>query len=225
MQDARPRKASSLRRTSKEAASRDLHGSIAAPEDEHGMAAADDLTVGTSDGAGSALRAKAEVADPASGDVEKTAVDLEAAVADVLGDSHVSHEGLDALLDIQLGHADHALLVVPDGVELLVVLLAQRLQGGQPRVEHAAETRIPQGGRRTAARRVAADDYVPHLQVRNGKLDDGSRVHVCRRDDVGHITVHKDVTGLEAQNCGLGNARVGAPDPHWVPVPGVVSAM
>lgn len=52
------------------------------------------------------------------------------------------------------------------------------------------------------------------LQVRDRILDDGAGVDVGRADDVGDVAVDEDVTGLQAEDRRLGDARVGAAEPE-----------
>jgi hypothetical protein len=61
---------------------------------------------------------------------------------------------------------------------------------------------------------VAADDDVLDLQVLDGELDDAERVDVRGRQDVGDVAVAEDLAGFQAQDRGLGAARVGAADPE-----------
>lgn len=51
------------------------------------------------------------------------------------------------------------------------------------------------------------------LEVGDGVLDHSRSVDVGGRDDVGNVAVDEYITGLHAQNSGLGAARVGATDP------------
>ena len=44
----------------------------------------------------------------------------------------------------------------------------------------------------------------------DGVFDDGEDVEVGRCDDVGDVAVDEDFTGLEAEECGFGDTRVGA---------------
>lgn len=60
---------------------------------------------------------------------------------------------------------------------------------------------------------MAAQDDVLHLQVGDGILDDGRGIDVGGRDDVRDVTVDEDVAGLQAQDGGLGTARVRAAKP------------
>lgn len=155
-------------------------------------------------------RAVAEVLDAPAGNVKDTSVDLEPPVPDVLDNGRVGHEHLDALLDVELGDAHGAVLVVADGAQLLGVGVADRLERREPVVEHAAEAGVAQRGRGAPARRVPAEHHVLDLEEGDGVLDHGRRVDVGRRDDVGNVAVHEDVAGLQAQDRRLGAARIGA---------------
>lgn len=184
------------------------------------MPAADNLTrdVGGLGGGLLALAsalgdAATDVADAPGADVKEAAVDLQAALLDVVLNGDVGHEDLDARLDVELGDADGARLVVLDGIELLLVRIAQRLERRQPGVQNAADAGVAEGRRRAAAGRVAAQDDVLHLQVGDGVLDDGRGVDVGGGDDVRDVAVDEDVTGLQAQDGGLGAARVRAAKP------------
>ena len=63
---------------------------------------------------------------------------------------------------------------------------------------------------------MPAENDVRYLEVHDGVLDDGEGVDVGGRDDVGDVAVHEDVTGLEAEDSGFGDAGVGAAEPDWV---------
>lgn len=52
------------------------------------------------------------------------------------------------------------------------------------------------------------------LEVGDGVLDHGRGVDVGGGDDVGDVAVDEDITGLHAEDGGLGAARVGATDPE-----------
>jgi len=62
----------------------------------------------------------------------------------------------------------------------------------------------------TGAVGVAAEDDVLDLDVADRELDDGEGVEVRGANDVGDIAVHENVAGLQAQDGGLRDARVGA---------------
>lgn len=63
---------------------------------------------------------------------------------------------------------------------------------------------------------MAAQNDVFDFEVDNGVFNDGHGIDVLGRNYVGDVAVDKDVTGGEAQDCGFGNARIGATDPDWV---------
>lgn len=52
------------------------------------------------------------------------------------------------------------------------------------------------------------------LQVLDGILDDRAGVDVGRADDVGNVAVDEDITWLQTEDRGLGDARVGAAEPE-----------
>lgn len=52
------------------------------------------------------------------------------------------------------------------------------------------------------------------LQVCDCILNDGAGVDIGRADDVGDVAVDEDVTGLQSEDRGLGDARVGAAEPE-----------
>lgn len=156
---------------------------------------------------------ESQVPDLAARDVEETAVDLEPTVADRLLDGEVGHEDLDAGLDVQLCNPDGALLVVPDGRQLISVSIADGLERRQPGVKDTAHSGVGQRGRGAAARGVPTEDDVLDLEVGDGVLDHRRRVDVGCRDDVGYVAVHEDVTRLKAEDRRLGAAGVGATEP------------
>jgi len=98
-------------------------------------------------------------------------------------------------------------------LEELEVLLAQPAQREEPGVDQA-ELLVGEGGLDATARGVAAQHDVLDLEVGDGVLDDGGGVEVTGVHDVGDVAVHEDVAGLQAQDGGLGAARVGAADPE-----------
>lgn len=178
------------------------------------MLAPNDFTLSCTDSSKYSLagldRAVAEVSDPAAGNVKNGTVNLQVSIPNVLDNRRIGHEDLDAGLDVHLGDADRALLVVADAAQLLGVGVAHRLEGREPVVEDAAEAVIPQGRRGAPAGCVAAEDHVFDFQKGDGVLDHGRRVDVGRRDDVGNVAVHKHVARLQAQDRRLGAARIGA---------------
>jgi hypothetical protein len=60
---------------------------------------------------------------------------------------------------------------------------------------------------------VAAEDDVWYFDVLDGVFDDGGDWDVGWGDDVGDVAVDEDVTGLETEEGGFGDAGVGAADP------------
>lgn len=98
-------------------------------------------------------------------------------------------------------------------LEELEVLLAQTAKREEPGVDQA-ELLVRKGRLDATARGVTAQDDVLDLQVGDGVLDDRGGVEVAGVHDVGDVAVHEDVTGLQAQDGGLGAARVGAADPE-----------
>ncbi len=56
--------------------------------------------------------------------------------------------------------------------------------------------------------------YMLDFQVRDRELDDGEQAQIRRGDYIGDITVREDVAGFQAEDGGLGNARVAAADPE-----------
>ena len=61
---------------------------------------------------------------------------------------------------------------------------------------------------------MAGDDYVLHLQIVDGVVDDGLAGHVVRGDDVGDVAVDEDVARLGGEEGGFGAAAVGAAEPE-----------
>lgn len=121
-------------------------------------------------------------------------------------------ERLDSLAHIQLPHQGVG-LVGRQRLECVQVLLTNLAQRHQPRVEDT-ELLVAQCRSNTSAAGVAAQDDVLDAQVTDGVLDDRGRAQVRRVQDVGDVTVDKDIAGLQAQDGGLGAARVGAADPE-----------
>ena len=158
-------------------------------------------------------RAAPELLDASAADIKEHTMDLEAALRNGFPDRRVVHEHLDSRLDVELGDADDTLLLVGDGVELLGVVVADRLEREQPGVKDTADAAVRESARGAAAGRVAAENNVLDLEVGDSVLDHGSGVDVGGGDNVGNVAVDKDVTGLHAQDCGLGAARVRATDP------------
>jgi hypothetical protein len=63
---------------------------------------------------------------------------------------------------------------------------------------------------------VAAENDMGDLKVLNGILNNGIRVDVCRRDDVGNVAVDKNITRLETEESSFGDSRIGAAEPDYV---------
>lgn len=121
-------------------------------------------------------------------------------------------ERLDSLANIQLRHQGVG-LVRRQRLESLQVLFADLAQGHQPRVEDT-KLLVTQCRSDTSAACMAAQNNMLDAQVTDGILDDRRRAQVGRVQDVGDVTVDKDIARLEAQDGGLGAARVGAADPE-----------
>ena len=61
---------------------------------------------------------------------------------------------------------------------------------------------------------MAADHNVLDLDVLDRELDDAQQAQVGGVDDVGDVAVGEDIAGLEAEDGGLGFARIGAAEPE-----------
>lgn len=135
----------------------------------------------------------------------------------VLGIRLLEGGGLDhvaaLLVDVELDEALVAGLLVGDGVELLLVQAVDVADVAQPGV-HEAKVLGRHGGLDTAAAVVAADNNVLNLEVLDGILDDAHNVEVRVAHQVGNVTVHKGVAGLQARDLLGGDAGVGASDPE-----------
>jgi hypothetical protein len=141
-------------------------------------------------------------------------VNLQAALPDGVDDSRNAPEVVHALLDVQLG--ERVLLVLrAERVQGVGVLLADLAHGLEPDVEDV-ELVVGEGGLDTSAGRVAAQDDVLDLEVLDAELDGGQQGDVGRVDNVGDVAQDEDLTGLLAQDGGLGDARVAAADPQDV---------
>lgn len=154
-----------------------------------------------------------ELLDASAADIKEHTVDLEAALGNSFADGGVVHEHLYAGLDVELRNADDPLLLVRDGVQLLRVVVADRLERQQPGVKNAADAGVRESTGRAAAGGVPAQNDVLDFEVGDGVLDHGRGVDVGGRNDVGDVAVDKDVAGLHAEDGGLGAAGVGAADP------------
>jgi len=160
--------------------------------------------------------AKPQVLDAPALNIKQTPMDLESAVLDPILNRHVRHEHLDPGLDVQLGDAHGTGLGVLDGVELVLVGEAHRLERREPGVEDAPHAGVRERGGRPAALRVSAEDDVLDLEVGHRVLDHGGGVDVGGGDDVGDVAVDEDVAWLEAEDGCLWAARVGAAEPDCV---------
>ena len=117
-------------------------------------------------------------------------------------------------MDIELGNPDGTGVVIANGIELLGVGDGEGLERGEPGVEDAADAGGGgEGGRGGGAGGVAAEDDVFYLEVGDGEFEGGRGVDVGGGDDVGEVAVDEDVAGLEAEDCGFGDAGIGATDP------------
>jgi len=145
--------------------------------------------------------------------VQKT-VNLQAAVPDGVDHSRNAPEVIHALLNVQLGEC--VLLVFrAERVQGLGVLLADLAHGLEPDVEDI-ELVVGERGLDTSAGSVAAQDNVLDLEVLDAELDGGQQSDVGRVDNVGDVAQDEDLTGLLAQDSGLGDTRVAAADPQDV---------
>jgi len=61
---------------------------------------------------------------------------------------------------------------------------------------------------------MAAEDDVLNFEVHNGVFNDGGGVDVGGGDDIGDVAVDENVAGLEAEEGGFGDARVGTAEPE-----------
>ena len=60
---------------------------------------------------------------------------------------------------------------------------------------------------------MTVEDDVLDLDVVYSELNNGHGIEVYRVDDIGNITVHKDLTRLQAQDGGLGDMGIRAAEP------------
>lgn len=139
-------------------------------------------------------------------------MDLEATFAHGVNDDGVGVEDLDSRADIELDELEPLFRFV-EMVEQRQILLTQRPQRHQPRVDEA-ELLVAQRGGDATARRVAADDDMLDFEVLHRVLDHRQRVDVCVDQDVGDVAMAEDLTGLEAQNRGFGTSRVRTSNPE-----------
>jgi len=61
---------------------------------------------------------------------------------------------------------------------------------------------------------VTADDYVPHLERPDGKIDDGHAIEIGLHDDIGDISMNEHLAWRESRTLIGGNAAIGASDPQ-----------
>ena len=102
-----------------------------------------------------------------------------------------------------------------DGFEFVEVVGADSSERHQPCVDDAeADFLVAHSGSCAAAACVPAEDDFLDTDDADGVFEHGEEGHVGGVDDVGDVTVREDVAGLEAEECGFRNSRVGAADPE-----------
>nr|POE47036.1 hypothetical protein CFP56_00368 [Quercus suber] len=148
----------------------------------------------------------------ALGQIVDHPVHCHASFAHGVDDDGDSLDDVHAGLDVEFRHAV-ALGRLLQLLQLRGVLLAERAHRLQPDVQHV-KLAVGEGGGDTAARRVAAHDNVFDLEVEDGELDDAEEGEIGRVHDVGDVAVGEDIAGLEAEDGGFGDARVGTAEPE-----------
>jgi hypothetical protein len=146
-------------------------------------------------------------------DVVDDTVQLQVALGHGVNDGGVHSQSVETAQNIVLTESVGLLSLGTHLLQLFCVFHSQLAHGLQPNVKQA-ESGVSEGGIDTTTASVAADENVFDLEVSNGELNDGKRVDVGGCDDVGNVAVDKDLTRLQAQDGGLGDARVGASDPE-----------
>ena len=96
---------------------------------------------------------------------------------------------------------------------LLRILRPQLPQRGQPRI-NKPQLLIRQRRINTPTARMPTHDNMLNLEMRDRVRDDRLAVQIRGRDDIRNVAVHKDVTGLQAQDRSFGDAAVRAADPE-----------
>lgn len=145
-------------------------------------------------------------------------------------------QDVERLVDVELGDAIRARVVVrqlrelglvlsaqPGGQALLAASLSDRRHVGrknvlssrmQPCVQRLAQVRIAERRVGASASSVAAHDDLLDLEMGDGVLDDGRRVDVVGVDAVGDVAVHKEVARPAVAHGRLGDPAVGAANPE-----------
>lgn len=139
-------------------------------------------------------------------------VHLQSPFLDRLQNDALLLEGLHTLPHVQF-HQLEVGLVRRQRLEKLEILLPDLAQRQQPGVEDT-QLLVAQRRGNSSAPSVAAQNDVLDAQMTDGVFDDRRRTKVGRVQNVGNVTVDKDVTGLQAQDGGLRAARVGAANPE-----------
>ena len=130
-----------------------------------------------------------------------------------IDDGRVHPESLQAAKDVVLAESQASSVLVLQLFQFFHVFVPELSHWLQPNIEKT-ESGIAEGGVDTTAASVAADENVLDLEVGNSKLDDGEGVDVGSGDNVGNVAVHKDLTGLQAQDGRFGNSRIRTTNPQ-----------
>lgn len=146
-------------------------------------------------------------------DVVNDTVQLQVALGHGVDDGGVHSQSVQTAQNVELTESVCLLSLGTHFLQLFRVLHSELAHGLEPDIEQA-KSGVSKGGIDTATACVAADENVFDLEVSNGELNNGKRVDVGGCDDVGNVAVDKDLTGLQAQDGRLGDARVGATDPE-----------
>lgn len=144
-------------------------------------------------------------------DVVNDTMEFEVSGSHSIDNSWVHPEDVQAAQDVVLAQTQ-ALCGLIHLFEFFGVLHSELSHRLQPDIKET-KTGVAESGVDTTTAGVAADKDVLDLEMGDGELYDGERVDVGRRDNIGNVAVHKDLTGLQAEDGGLGNTGVCASNP------------
>jgi hypothetical protein len=134
----------------------------------------------------------------------------------LLDDGRLDHVDT-LLLNVQLDQSSVTGVRIFDGVELLLIQPVNIPNLAQPTVQQP-KVRWLHGSRDPSATVVSTHDDVLYIEVGDGVLDDRLRVDVCANDQVGHVAVNENLSGVEPHNLIGGDSTVRASNEQkvWV---------
>jgi hypothetical protein len=147
-----------------------------------------------------------ELPQLAGANIVYVTMDLQSSFGYGIDHKGVFFKNFDASPHIELDQLQRRLLWFK-ALQQLQIVSPHSSQGEQPSVDQA-ELFVAQSSCHTTAFRMSTNDNMLDFQVLNGVLDNGEGVEVRWGEDVGDVSVDKDITRLQAEDGRFRASRV-----------------